>query len=306
MKLKNYITNLLIVFIFFNPVIAQENKILFKVNNEIITSIDILNEINYLKIINSEINNSEDIVVYEVAKNSIIKNKIKHFEILNYIDNIDIEEDILDNILLDRFKFLDIKNIEDLNEFFSQKNIEKHFVRKKISIEMLWNQIIYNKYKNKIKIDVEKIRDDLSNETQKEIFLSEILFEVNRGEKLNEKYLEIKKMIDDKNFSQAAIIYSVSDSSKTGGEIGWVKEKSINKKILNELDKTKTGDYSKPIVVPGGFLVLNVKERRETKKNIDLEKEIKIITNREQNFQLNLYSNIYFNKLKKNININEL
>ena len=306
MKLKNYITNLVIIFIFFNPVIAQENKILFKVNNEIITSIDILNEINYLKTINSEINNSEDVIVYEVAKNSIIKDKIKYFEILNYIDNIDIEEDILDNILLDRFKFLDIKNIEDLNEFFSQKNIEKHFVRKKISIEMLWNQIIYNKYKNKIKIDVEKIRDDLSNEKQKEIFLSEILFEVNRGEKLNKKYLEIKKMIDNENFSQAAIIYSVSDSSKTGGEIGWVKENSINKKILNELDKTKTGDYSKPIVVPGGFLVLNIKERRETKKNIDLEKEIKIITNREQNFQLNLYSNIYFNKLKKNININEL
>ena len=36
---------------------SSENKILFKVNNEIITSLDILNELQYLQSINKEFKN---------------------------------------------------------------------------------------------------------------------------------------------------------------------------------------------------------------------------------------------------------
>ncbi len=305
LKIKFFI--FLIIFNFYADIsLSIENKILFKINNKIITSIDLLNEINYLKATNSEFSNTDDKLSFEIAKNSIIREKIKEIELINLIKKIEIEESLLKKILENNFKYLNINTEEDFNKFFISRNIKPSYVKKKISIELLWNQLIFTKFKNKVKINLDQLRNDLMNEKQTELLLSEIFFELEKGEKLEEKYTLIKKTINEKSFGQAALIHSVSDSSKNGGKIGWVKLTAINKKILNEIKQIDINEYTKPIIVPGGFLILKVKDKREKIANIDVEKELKIVVEKAQNQQLSQYSNIYLNKVKKNISIDEL
>jgi len=302
----NYFLINFFIFIFFTiEGYSEENKILFKLNNEIVTTIDLLNEINYLRSINSEYRNASDDIAYNIAKNSIIREKIKEIEILNYVERINVDEKILNNVIINNFNYLNINSISEFNSYFSNRNIKPSLIKKKISIEILWNQIIFQKFNNKIKIDVNEIKKKLLNKKQKEFFLAEILFELNKGEKLDQKLSLIKKTINEENFSKAALLYSVSDTSKNGGQIGWIKETSINKKILNELKNTKIGNFSKPIIVPGGFLILKIKDQREIKQEINLEKEIKKTIDDQQNQQLAQFSTIYFNKVKKDIFINE-
>ena len=61
-----------------------------------------------------------------------------------------------------------------------------------------------------------------------------------------------------------------------------------------------------PIVIPGGFLILKIENTREIDVEFDLEQEIQNIIKKKTNEQLNQLSNIYFNKIKKNIEVNEL
>ena len=173
LNLVNYflVYNFIFIFIFFiSLAYSQENKILFKVNNNIITTIDILNEVNYLKSVNLEFNNAEKNIEYEIAKNSIIREKIKEIEILKFVDEIQISEKLLNNLIINNFKYLNINSKEEFDNYFINKKIDPLFIKKKLSIEVLWNQIILNKFNDKIKIDVKEIRNNLLNTKQKELF----------------------------------------------------------------------------------------------------------------------------------------
>ena len=305
-KFKYFLINFFILIFFTTTGFCQENKILFKLNNEIITSVDLLNEINYLKSINNEYKNAKEDVAYNVAKNSIIREKIKEIEILNYVEEINIDKSILNNVIINNFKYLNIGSITDFDEYFLSKNINPSLIKKKLSIEILWNQIIFQKYNNQVKINVNEIKKNLLDKKQKEFLLREILFQLNDGEKLSKKYNLIENTINEKSFSQAVLLYSVSDTSKNDGKIGWIKETSISKKILDKIKNIEIGEYSKPILVPGGFLILKIEDQREIKQNINLQVELNKIIESQKNQQLNQFSNIYFNKVKKDIFINEL
>ena len=303
-KLKYLI--ILITLLFFTETVKSENKILFKINDQIITSIDLLNEINYLKATNNEFKNTNEIQSYEIAKNSLIREKMKEIELINLIDKIEVDDEILNKIIQNNFNYLNIKTLSDFNTYFKKNNINPLDVKKKISIELLWNQLIFSKYKDKVKINVEDLRNQILNERQTELLLSEILFELEKDEKVDEKYNLIKETINQENFKKAVLLYSISNSSKNEGKIGWVRQTTINKKILNEIKKININEYTKPIVVPGGFLILKVEDTREIKANINLEKELKSAIDKAQNQQLSQYSNIYLNKVRKNITIDEL
>ncbi len=303
-KLKYLI--ILITLLFFTETVKSENKILFKINDQIITSIDLLNEINYLKATNNEFKNTNEIQSYEIAKNSLIREKMKEIELINLIDKIEVDDEILNKIIQNNFNYLNIKTLSDFNTYFKKNNINPLDVKKKISIELLWNQLIFSKYKDKVKINVEDLRNQILNEKQTELLLSEILFELEKDEKVDEKYNLIKETINQENFKKAVLLYSISNSSKNEGKIGWVRQTTINKKILNEIKKININEYTKPIVVPGGFLILKVEDTREIKANINLEKELKSAIDKAQNQQLSQYSNIYLNKVRKNITIDEL
>ena len=284
-----------------------ENKILFRVNNEIITSLDIFYELRYLQSINEQIKNTEKKQAFEIAKNSLIREKIKEIELKKTLKFIEIEDKFLNDVIIDYFKKKQIKSISDFNDYFSSININPDLIKKKITIEVLWNQLIFKKYNSKIKINRANIVNDLKkNNKQKEYLLFEILFNINENEKLERKFNQIKDKIKKFNFSEAALIFSTSNSSNKGGELGWIKETSMNKKISNLLKNIKIGDYSNPIVIPGGFLILKVADVREIKKYYDLNEEIEKTIKDKTNEQLNQFSNIFFNKIKKNISIDEL
>jgi len=305
-KFKTITIGFLFSIIFFSVSLAIENKILFKVNNEIITSIDILTELKYLGIINKDLKKATNNQAFEIVKKSLIREKIKEIELKKMFKELEVEEKFLNNLLIDYFKSINIKTILEFEKFFISNDINPNLIKKKISIEILWNQLIYSKFKQNIKIDRESIQNELSNSVKKkEFLLSEILFNINENEKLNDKIVLIKKEIKEKGFSQTALSYSVSDTSNKGGELGWVSETIMSQKIKNEVKKIKVGHYTNPIVIPGGFLILKIEDLREVDNSSDLNDEIEKVIKDKTNEQLNQFSNIYFNKIKKEMVINE-
>jgi len=306
MYLRNFFFTIIYTLIFFVNVNALENKILFKINNEIITSLDILSELRYLASVNEQFQNTEKKQAYEIAKRSLIREKIKEIELKKVVKKIRIEDELLENLLINYFK-KKFNSISDFEDYFISIKIDPNVIKKKITIEVLWNQLIFKKYNKKIKIDRENIIDEIKKTNkQKQYLLSEILFNVNENEKLKDKFDLIKDKIEKANFSEAALTYSVSDTSSIGGELGWINETALSKIIKNKIQKIAIGNYSNPIVIPGGFLILKIVDVREIENNFDQNVEIEKIIREKTNKQLNQFSNIYFNKIQKDISINEL
>tara|TARA_A100001037_G_C15134227_1_gene630233 strand:+ start:1271 stop:2191 length:921 start_codon:yes stop_codon:yes gene_type:complete len=295
------------IFTFTKDIFAFENKILLKINNEIITSVDVLEEIKYLSIIIKEFDKIEKEKIYQISINSLIRQKIKEIELSKNFKTLTIQEEYL----IPQIDKLVIKNnFQSKDEFVNHlkdKGIDIEFINKRLSQEMLWNKLIYDKFFKNVKINKDKILENIKkNKTQNEYLLSEILFNVENKNKLNKKFEDIKIIVKNEGFDKAALIHSVSETSKNGGLLGWVKESSISKKIKIELEKIDEQNFTNPIQVPGGFIILYINETRISEKNVDFEKELNSIINEKTNTQLNQFSNIYFNKIKKNMEINEI
>ena len=299
-----------IIFFFLSGnIYALENKILIKVNNEIITSLDINSEINYLIALNKNIENLDKEKKYNIAKNSLVREKIKKIEILNYIKKIEIEKKISDEVLKSTYSRLGINSKEEFLKYIKNYNININTIVEKVSIEVLWNQLIVSKFSDKIKINKDQLKKKILIKDNKEIkryLLSEILFNVTSNSELQTKLDKIKASIVELGFENTAAIYSISDNSKIGGKLDWINEGILNEKIRNELNNINIGDLTNPIITPGGFLLLKIEDIKSIKKKIDLNKELEIMIKTESNKQLNQYSNIYFNKISKNFQIDEL
>ena len=299
----------IIIFIPLKNVIALENKIITKIENEIITTIDIENEKNYLKALNPNIRNIDEDKLNLISKNSLIREKIKENEILKYTDKIKLDEKFLNGIVEQRYSRLKLNNRDQFLNYIKKYNIDIKTIEKKLSIEAIWNQLIYQKFSNKIKIDQNKLRDDIKkkfSKQEKNFLLSEILFNIKNKNNLKKKYTEIIEDINKENFESAALIHSISDSSNLGGKLGWIKESSLNETINSELSNLKKGDISKPIFTPNGYLILKIDEIEYVKKKYDEKNELNELIRLKTNQQLNQQSIIYFNKIKKNTSINEL
>lgn len=298
---------LLILFFFNTATFSLENKILFKINNEIITTIDIYKEVQYLKIINPKINELEKEKIYEIAKNSLVKDKIKEIELKNNFKNLKIDNSYYELLLNNFSKERGFVSASKFREYIEINNLDIKNIEKKIKYEVLWNRLIVQKFLNKVKIDKEQIINDLKkNNKQTEYLLSEIIFNVENKNKFKEKLDLIKKDINDKSFQSAAIIHGISDTAPSGGLIGWVKKSSLNPLIQDRISKIGMGNITEPIIIPGGFLILKIDDIRITNKEFKSEDEIKSIIDAKTNEQLSQYSIIYFNKIKKETQIDEL
>ena len=286
--------------------LAIENKIILKVNNEIITSVDVFNEAKYLKVLNVNLNNISNEEILNIAKNSLLREKIKEIEISRYSE-VEVNKEYLKSIVRNIYKNLGIENREDFIKYLNKYEIDLKDVEQKLSNEALWNQLIYEKFHNKIKINKENIKKEIES-LKKLSFsynLNEILYSVYKKEDEEKIFKEIKESIKKNGFENTASLFSESDSSKTGGRIGWVNEGSINKEILKKLVKLNVGEYTTPIQTPAGFLILSIVDKKEIEQAYNIDKELPLRIKNLQNQQLNQYSNIYFNKIKKNIKISE-
>ena len=297
---------ILIFFTFQNYTFSFENKIIVKVNNEIITSIDINDEIKYLKALNQNLINLDKKKIYEIAKASLIREKVKEIEISKF-KNLEINNSYLENIIRNIYFNLNFKSKEEFLDYIKNFNIDISTIKKKLSIEASWNQLIFNKFYSNIKIDENIVREEikLSKKAINSYLLYEIVYSSEKKDLAEKLFEKIKLSIKDNGFENTATLYSISNSSKTGGRLGWVKETSLNKKILKELSILKIGEYSNPILIPGGFLILKIKDKKKIEQKIDIEAEIALKSESLMNQKLNQFSNIYFNKILKDITINE-
>ncbi len=287
----------------------MENEILFKIENEIITSQDIKNEYKYLLVLNNDIGKLEENKIFEISKKSIIREKIKKIEISKNFKELVVDEEYLDNIFANIYTKIGINNLSDFKKYLINNDISFENVKEKIQIETLWNELIYAKFFSRVKVDKNKLKKKFlenKKETTKSYLLSEIFFKVLTINDLNNRYLEIKNTIDAEGFSNAALTYSISDTSNVGGKIGWVNENEINEKINKKIYNLEIGGYTEPILMPAGFLILQVSEIKEEKNEVNIDKEMNRLIKLSTNSQLNQFSSIYFNKIKKNTTINEL
>lgn len=283
-------------------------KIVATVNNEIITNHDLDKESNYLKILNPNFSQLKDSQKLSLAKSYLIDQFIKKNEIAKF--NItEINELPINNYLKDLYLRLGLNNEKEFKSLLEKnQNYSLSEIKEKIKLELLWNDLIYRRYNDQVKIDKKEILrkvNEMKKDTNKEYFLSEILFLKKKDLTIKKLYEEIKLSIQEIGFNNTANIYSTSDSSKFGGKIGWINEISLSKNIKEKLENMNKGELTDLIKLGNNFLILKIEDIKIKKSNIDKEKEIKRLTNLEANKQLSKFSKIYFNKSKLNYSINE-
>ncbi len=289
---------------------SSEVYVVLKVNNIIITNVDVESEYRYLIALNNDLKDIDKKKIIKLAKNSIIREKIKETELKNHFD-LNQENEYIDRILRSFYKALDLKNEKEFINYLLNYDLLFDEVKKKIVIEAAWNDLIYTKYINKIQIDEQKIKKKINKlisdkKRQNVYLLSEILYNENNAENNENKYKLIKKSIAEIGFKNTANIHSISDTAKLGGQIGWINESQLSKIIKKKIVKLKIGEYTEPITIPGGILIINLDNIKTQEENLDFDVEFNKQIIFEKNTQLNQFSKIYYNKIRKNSNISEL
>ena len=306
-----YFFFLIIFFNFFcnNYIYSFESYVVLKVNNKIITNVDIDNEYRYLIALNTDLQNIDKKKVMNIAKDSIIREKIKEDELLKYFD-LNKENKYIKSILENFYKKLGMKNEKEFKNYLSKYNLSFDEIKKKIQIEAAWNDLVYKKYVSKLEINKIKIKNNINellskNKEHNVYLISEILFNTESFEEIQKKYKLIEKSILEVGFKNTANLYSVANSGKLGGKVGWINETQLSEIIKKEVSKLKVGEYTKPITIPGGFLIIHLDDKKTQNIYLNFDEEFEKQITYEKNAQLEQYSKIYFKKIKKNSIISE-
>lgn len=297
------------VIILFNSTILKANnvKIITKIGTDIITNIDIDNEYKYLIALNDNYKSIEKNKIYDYAKESLIREKIKEIEIKKFFD-LGNKDDYLDDRVKAIYQNLGFLNIEEFNNHLKKNKLDLNEIFRKIEIEIKWNQLVFEKYNNKIIINKESLKEKLIKESKKSYSynLSEIVFSIKDRSDFENKFNSIIKSINDIGFEKTVLIYSESNSVNKSGNLGWIDELSLSKIILNEIKKINVSEITKPIKISNGILILKLNEIKEIDYTIEnIDDELSKLVNFERNKQLNTFSSIYFNKIKEKILANE-
>ena len=304
---KNFIYIFLTLFFFskINIALSLNVEIIAKVENEIITNIDVNNESLYLKSLNPSLKNIDNQDLLNFAKDSVIKEVIKKIE-LQKIYELDQKNQVIDLNIEQIYKKIGFENLDQFKNYLADNKLKFEEVYKKIEIETAWNQLVYSTYKDKIVIDKKELEQSLDLKSESiSYLLREIVFNYKTKDEIQNKYSEIKTYIIQNGFEKAVIDFSISQTKKDSGLIGWVSEKSLTQDIKEKISKLNIGDIMDPILIPSGVLILKLEDKKisvnEKDKNIELEKLISF----EMNNQLNNFSNIHFKKIKNKLIINE-
>ena len=300
---KKIIFFLIIFFIHSNFINSSEVKIVIKVNNEILTNIDIENESKYQIILNTNLKNLGKNELYTLSKNSLVRQILKKEEVIKYF-KIEEYSDLGEKLLKENYTARGFENKEKYSNFLDKEGFSIEILKEKLLLERLWNFLIYEKFKNKIKIDENEIKNKVETfiKNQEKVYeykLSEILFD------LNTDYKKLIDFIDKYGFEAAASKYSISDTSVNGGKIGWIKNNNLSEELKKRIANLNEGQISEPIKIQNGNLLIKLNQKRELESKINPEVEIKRQIKFEQNRQLNSFSLNFYKKIKQNSTINE-
>ena len=279
-----------------------------KINNEIITTYDVEKEKNYLLALNPTLKEIEKNQLIILAKKSLTKEIIRKIEILKYVE-LNQENAQIDSVLDNLIKNLNFNSINEFENYLQDFDISIDYLKKKIEIENEWKNLIYFRYNNSVKIDKDdlnlKIENLIKNNFIIEYNLSEIIFTIGNNTTYDEVLKNIKKSINENGFEYTANLYSISDSAKVGGKIGWIAEKNLSLPIISKINELKKNEYSEPIKIENNFLILRINETRQKLFNLDKQTELEKMIMIERTKQLDKFSNIFYNKIKLNAKISE-
>jgi len=296
---------ILLFFLTLNQAQSIEIRIIHNIQNEIITNIDIKNEFKYLIALNNSLKELDKEKILSISNESAIREKIKKIEILKNFKEIKINEDYSSILIKNIYSRINLKSLNEFEQYLKGYGLTINDIKTKTTIDALWNELIMQKYGSKININKNKIEEEILKNSKiqtKEYQLSEIIFEVINKEEIDKKYNEVVKSIDKEGFKNSAAIYSFSESAKIGGDIGWINENSLNDNIKKNIKDLKNGQITKPIILSNGILILKLEDTKTSETTINVKDELKKAINYERNRQLNQYSKIYYNKIKKNLN----
>ena len=308
-NLKKIVILFLIYFSLINLSYSKINfKIVMKINNEIITSYDLEKEINYLIALNPQLKNVNKKDLNTIATKSIVKEVIRKNEILKY-KKLELQNPQIANVLKNLIQNLNFSNEEQLTNYLKNYDISINDLKKKIEIENEWKNMIYSKYIKSVNIDKEALTQKIEAISKSnfiyEYNLSEIVFNIKNDISLKEQLEIIKKSISENGFEIAANYFSISDSSKVGGKIGWIAKNNLSRIINDKLDNLEKGDYTAPIKVGNNLIILKINDIRKTNYEIDKDSELNRMIMIETTKQLDKFSNIFYNKIKLNAKISE-
>tara|TARA_B110000305_G_C19327044_1_gene581989 strand:+ start:132 stop:1061 length:930 start_codon:yes stop_codon:yes gene_type:complete len=308
MILKKTILIVTLLLIFVVSKVLADVSISVKVNNTIISSHDIKREALYLKALNKKLENLDNKQILRIAKESIIRETIKLIELNKYYV-LDQSNPLLDKVIKDFYLRLNMQNKIEFENHLKKYDLNIAEIKEKIEIETTWNALIDRNYRNQIKIDRDKLLEKIDNlkinKQKKSYLLSEIIFEIKIGQSIDQVFSRIGESIKEIGFENTANIYSISDSSKFGGKIGWVDEENLAQIIKSEILKININDYTKPIVLNNNFLILKLQNTKEEAIKVDKNLLFDEMMQYEINAQLGKYSKIYYNKVKINTEIYE-
>ena len=310
MNKKKFILIILsFVFINLNSYSPGDIYIKYKVENEIITNIDIKNEAKYLVALNSQLKNINNNRLLKISEQSIIKETIKRIELEKYFTLTE-ENSLLDGLIKSFYLRLNLKSLEEFEKYLKDQNLNIKNIKNKIAIEAVWNKLIYEKYSSQVDVDMDKLKIKIDKqkitESDKLLNLYEIVFEDDKDTTLELRLKNILESISEVGFENTANIYSVSESAKFGGSLGWIAQKNLSEKIITNVKYLMPGQFSKVMKFGNNHLILKVKDVKNKKKSINKKKELAKLVLIEKNKQLEQYSKIYFNKVKINTKIDAL
>jgi peptidyl-prolyl cis-trans isomerase SurA len=296
---------ILLLLLMINQAQSIETKIIHNIQNEIITNIDIKNEFKYLIALNNSLKELDKKKILSISNESIIREKIKKIEILKNFKEIKINDEYSSILIKNIYSRINLKSLNEFEEYLKDYGLTINDIKTKTTIDALWNELIMQKYGAKININKNKVEEEILKNSKiqtKKYQLSEIIFEVINKEEIDKKYIEIVKSIDKEGFKNSAAIYSFSESAKIGGDIGWINENSLNENIKKNIKDLEKGQITKPIILSNGIMILKLEDTKTSETTINVKDELKKAINYERNRQLNQYSKIYYNKIKKNLN----
>ena len=279
-----------------------QNKILIKIENEIISSYELKNKINTLIVLsNKEVNQSNIDKIKKIAVNELINLKMKKIELAKY--NLEIDRNNLNSYL----NKISSGNIQEFKNKFKVNNLDYNFYLDEIKTQLTWQKLIFSLYKDKVIIEEKEINDDLEkslklNSTIKEYNLSEMDILLDNNTDLSKKLSEINFQIQNYGFEETAKQFSGSYSASEGGRLGWLSEKSLSNKILNRVNKLKINEISDPIISGNSLMLIKLNNVRVKQvQNLNTEDLRKSIIKRRKNELFSLYSNSHLSKIKNNL-----
>ena len=310
MILNKKIIILILIFFFLNNFSYSKInlQIIMKINDEIITTYDLEKESNYLLALNPKLNEISKDDLLELAKRSTIKEMIRKSEILKY-KKLNLQNNQINSVLKNMIHNLNYSNQSQFENYLDDFDISLNDIKRKIEIENEWKSLIYAKYSKSVKID----KDDLINRIEKiskeefsfEYNISEIVFNNKKGISYEEQLKKILESIEINGFENTANLYSISESAKVGGKIGWIKQNNLSIEINQEIENLKINSYSNPIKIGNSYLILKINDIKDVTIKFDKQKELNKMIMRETSKQLDKFSNIFYNKIKLNSTISE-